>query len=105
MQSKESYQIFSKSHSSAALLANVFLLLSSAAQKTKTDLRYLENWDTEIDNLSLVDDYATIKEKIRKSNMLNGTFSKGNYVAKILLGGIVEEIDQIDKAVCRVLNK
>ena len=60
-------------------------------------LRYLNNWDNTIPNLDVVDDYESEKKEIYAAGKLNSTFTYGDYIAKILLGSFVKEIDELDE--------
>jgi hypothetical protein len=67
-------------------------------------LRYLNKWDVEIKNLDVVDDYDSEKREIYKLRRSNDSFSFGDYIAKILLGSHVKEIDEMDEPFsCRIL--
>jgi hypothetical protein len=63
-------------------------------------LRYLNNWDREIRNLDVVDDYESERKEIyakKDSKKRNVAFTYGDYIAKILLGSFVKEIDCADE--------
>ena len=60
-------------------------------------LKYLNNWDNTIPNLDVVDDYESEKKEINAAGKVNTAFTYGDYIAKILLGSFVEEIDELDE--------
>lgn len=68
-------------------------------------LKYLNNWDNKIKYLDVVDDYESEKKEIYAAKRIDTAFTYGNYVAKILLGSFVKEIDQLDekKSSCTLL--
>ena len=63
-------------------------------------LEYLNDWDRQIKNLDIVDDYESEKKEIyskKKTTKDRVAFSYGDYVVKTMLGSFVREIDQIDE--------
>ena len=63
-------------------------------------LEYLNDWDKNIKNLDIVDDYESEKKEIyskKKSKKDRVAFSYGDYIVKIILGSFVKEIDAIDE--------
>jgi hypothetical protein len=60
-------------------------------------LKYLNNWDATIPNLDIVDDFESEKKEIYKAGRLKAAFTFGDYIAKILLGSFVKEIDALDE--------
>jgi hypothetical protein len=60
-------------------------------------LAYLNNWDKSIKNLDVVDDYENEKREIIAAGRLKTAFTRGNYIAKVLLGSFVKEIDELDE--------
>ena len=63
-------------------------------------LKYLNNWDVNIPNLDVVDDYDSERREIYSAGRLKYGFTFGDYVAKILLGSFVKEIDSLDEKSC-----
>ena len=61
-------------------------------------LRYLNNWDNTIPNLDVVDDYESEKKEIYAAGKVNTAFTYGDYIAKILLGSFIKEIDELDES-------
>ena len=63
-------------------------------------LEYLNNWDRQIKNLDVVDDYESEKKEVysqKRSKKNRVAFSFGDYIVKIMLGSFVREIDEIDE--------
>ena len=63
-------------------------------------LEYLNNWDRQIKNLDVVDDYESEKKEVySKKRSVNDhiSFSFGDYIVKIMLGSFVKEIDGSDE--------
>jgi hypothetical protein len=63
-------------------------------------LDYLNNWDSTIKNLDIVDDYQSEKKEIYASGKVKNAFTFGDYIAKVMLGSFVKEIDQLDEKPC-----
>jgi hypothetical protein len=57
-------------------------------------LEYLNNWDNIIPNLDVVDDYDSEKKQIYAAGKVDTAFTYGDYIAKILLGSFIKEIDE-----------
>ncbi|CAF1079506.1 unnamed protein product [Adineta ricciae] len=57
---------------------------------------YLVDFDERMANVDVTDDFFTEREKVWKKNGPNYPFSKGDYIAKTLLGAIDPEIDAIN---------
>ena len=60
-------------------------------------LKYLNDWDNKIQNLDVVDDYESEKKEIYAAGKVKTAITYGDYIAKILLGSFVKEIDQLDE--------
>ncbi|CAF4501723.1 unnamed protein product [Rotaria sp. Silwood2] len=58
---------------------------------------YLNDWDKEIPNLDVVDDYRSEKRQILQCQGNDFPFSFGDYIVKILLGGIDKWFDDLDE--------
>lgn len=80
------------------------------------DIDYLNGWDREIPHLDVVDDFRSEKKEVLKCQGPNFPFSFGDvcliiiilfydfkfffllkYIVKILLGGVFQEIDDLDE--------
>ncbi|CAF1466939.1 unnamed protein product [Adineta steineri] len=68
-----------------------------ACTDDKASMLYLNNWDEEIPNLDVVDDYKSEKKEIRERKGRTYAFSFGDYIVKILLGAIDRSIDLLDE--------
>jgi len=67
-------------------------------------LKYMNKWDVQIPNLDVVDDFESEKKEIYEMKRTQTAFSFGDYIAKILLGSFVREIDEMDeKSKCTLL--
>jgi hypothetical protein len=68
-------------------------------------LKYLNNWDNTIPNLDVVDDYESERKEIYAAGKVKTAFTYGDYIAKILLGSFIKEIDELDEPVncCSIL--
>ena len=68
-------------------------------------LKYLNDWDNKIKNLDVVDDYESEKKEIYAAGKIKTAFTYGDYIAKILLGSFIKEIDELDEPVncCSIL--
>jgi hypothetical protein len=68
-------------------------------------IAYLQNWDVEIPNLDVVDDFYTVKNNVQKKQGITYGFSFGDYIVKVLLGSMdkffdeIDEIDEIDEKI------
>ncbi|CAF4036771.1 unnamed protein product [Rotaria sp. Silwood1] len=60
-------------------------------------MSYLNDWDKVIPNLDVVDDYRSEKEEILACQGKSFPFSYGDYVVKILMGGIDSWFDEWDE--------
>jgi hypothetical protein len=60
-------------------------------------LWYLNKWDYTIPNLDVVDDYESERKEIYAAGKVKTAFTYGDYIAKILLGSFVKEIDELDE--------
>ncbi|CAF2980196.1 unnamed protein product [Rotaria sp. Silwood2] len=60
-------------------------------------MSYLNNWDKDIPNLDVVDDYRNEKKEILSYQGKSFPFSYGDYVVKILMGGIDPWFDLLDE--------
>ncbi|CAM4882633.1 unnamed protein product [Rotaria socialis] len=60
-------------------------------------MSYLNDWDTTIPNLDVVDDYKNEKQEILKCQGKSFPFSYGDYVVKILMGGVDSWFDELDE--------
>jgi hypothetical protein len=58
---------------------------------------YLNDWDRKIPNLDVVDDYRNEKKEIQACQGKNFPFSFGDYVVKILMGGVDSWFDDLDE--------
>lgn len=58
---------------------------------------YLNDWDRKIPNLDVVDDYRNEKREIQGRQGKNFPFSFGDYVVKILMGGVDSWFDDLDE--------
>lgn len=59
-------------------------------------VEYLDNWDKQLHNFDLVDDYYSERERIQNAQGKSYRFSYGDYVVKILLGSIDKSIGAMD---------
>ncbi|CAF1421909.1 unnamed protein product [Adineta steineri] len=59
-------------------------------------MAYLNDWDKKIPNLDVVDDYRSERKQIQACRGTNMAFSFGDYIVKILLGGIDSWFDDWD---------
>ncbi|CAF3027656.1 unnamed protein product [Rotaria sp. Silwood2] len=60
-------------------------------------MSYLNNWDKDIPNLDVVDDYRNEKKEILACQGKSFPFSYGDYVVKILMGGVDSWFDELDE--------
>ncbi|UJR31198.1 hypothetical protein I4U23_018703 [Adineta vaga] len=58
---------------------------------------YLNDWDKKIPNLDVADDYRSERKEILKTQGKEFPFSFGDYVVKVLMGGIDEWFDRLDE--------
>ncbi|CAF2097020.1 unnamed protein product [Rotaria magnacalcarata] len=68
-----------------------------ACTDDEQDMDYLNEWDTKIPNLDVVDDYRSEKREILKCQGTDFPFSFGDYIVKILLGAVDQTIDEWDE--------
>jgi hypothetical protein len=67
-------------------------------------LSCLNDWDRKIKNFDVIYDYKSEKKEIYKAGRLHYEFLYSRILAKILLGSMVPEIDDLDeKPKCSVL--
>lgn len=59
-------------------------------------MEYLEDWDHELENFDVVDDYYSERDRIQEEKGKSYRFSFGDYIVKILLGSIDKELDNLD---------
>ncbi|UJR32554.1 hypothetical protein I4U23_020015 [Adineta vaga] len=60
-------------------------------------MEYLNNWDKQIPNLDVVDDYQSEKKEIQAKQGRDFPFGFGDYVVKILMGGVDSWFDDLDE--------
>lgn len=60
-------------------------------------MRYLNEWDRDVDLLDVVDDYYSERKEVLKAQGAAFPFSRGDWVCKILLGSIDPEVDALDE--------
>ena len=60
-------------------------------------ISYLDEWDNEIKNLDVIDDFRSERDQIIKARGYSFKFTFGDYVAKSLLGSIDPELDELDE--------
>ncbi|CAF1475430.1 unnamed protein product, partial [Rotaria sordida] len=60
-------------------------------------MSYLNDWDRAIPNLDVVDNYESEKEEILSIQGKSFPFSFGDYVVKVLMGGIDSWFDMLDE--------
>ncbi|CAF4803353.1 unnamed protein product [Rotaria socialis] len=60
-------------------------------------MSYLNDWDRKIQNLDVVDNYEKEKQQILAYQGKSFPFSFGDYVVKILLGGVDSWFDRLDE--------
>jgi len=58
---------------------------------------YLNDWDKKLPNLDVVDDYRNEKREIQACQGKQFPFSFGDYVVKILMGGVDSWFDDLDE--------
>ncbi|KAJ3248531.1 hypothetical protein HDU78_000179 [Chytriomyces hyalinus] len=71
----------------------VFLLCTD----DEKEVGYLNEWDKEIPGVDTVDDYYTERREILAVQGDDFCFSKGDWVCKMLLGAVDDEIDALDE--------
>ncbi|CAF3630852.1 unnamed protein product [Adineta steineri] len=70
-----------------------------------TCMEYLNDWDEKIPNLDVIDDYESEKKEIQKCQGKDFPFGFGDYIVKILMGGIDSWIDNLDEKKVTVDNQ
>ncbi|KAI9335959.1 hypothetical protein BDR26DRAFT_518475 [Obelidium mucronatum] len=63
----------------------------------ENEMRFLNGWDKRIPCVDVVDDYQAERRQILQVQGLEFPFSKGDWVCKMLLGGLDSEIDLLDE--------
>ena len=58
-------------------------------------LNYLTDWDNEIRNIDIVEDFENERIKVHTANTDYVSFTFGDYIAKILLGSFLKEIREL----------
>ncbi|TPX72558.1 hypothetical protein CcCBS67573_g05778 [Chytriomyces confervae] len=71
----------------------VFLLCTD----DEKEVGYLNEWDKEIPGVDTVDDYYTERREILAVQGDDFCFSKGDWVCKMLLGAVDDDIDALDE--------
>ena len=73
------------------------LLINSGSKRTWTPLI---EWDRQIKNLDVVDDFRSERVEIKKKEGMAFRFSFGDYVVKSLIGSIDPTLDRMDEQNC-----
>jgi hypothetical protein len=60
-------------------------------------ISYLQDWDQEIQNLDVVDDFNTVKSNVLQKQGQYYHFTFGDYIVKTLLGSMDKYFDEIDE--------
>ena len=60
-------------------------------------IKYLNKWDKEMKHVDVIDDYISERKEVVEAQGPDFTFTRGDYIVKILLGSIVPEIGGLDK--------
>ncbi|CAF3528882.1 unnamed protein product [Rotaria sp. Silwood1] len=60
-------------------------------------MSYLNDWDRAIPNLDVVDNYENEKQEVLEMQGRSFPFSFGDYVVKILMGGVDSWFDLLDE--------
>jgi hypothetical protein len=76
---------------------NLFLEIVACTDDVET-MKYLDKIDNSIDNLDVVDDFISERKQIKKMRGKDFSFTFGDYIAKILLGSIDPELDELDES-------
>ena len=66
-----------------------------ACTDDNSTVAYLNEWDRQIKNLDVVDDYHSERKEILKAQGSSFKFSFGDYIVKTLLGSIDPEFDKL----------
>ncbi|KAI8840723.1 hypothetical protein BJ741DRAFT_706082 [Chytriomyces cf. hyalinus JEL632] len=61
------------------------------------EVGYLDEWDTSIDGVDVVDDFYTERRQIKAVQGPQFPFSRGDWVCKMLLGPVDPEMDALDE--------
>ncbi|CAF1399012.1 unnamed protein product, partial [Adineta steineri] len=77
--------------------ANTTYVTFLACTDDDSSVAYLSQWDRNMQNVDVVDDYKSEREEIRRNRGANYPFSFGDYVAKALLGSVDTQMDQLDE--------
>ncbi|CAF1135857.1 unnamed protein product [Adineta ricciae] len=77
--------------------ANTTYVTFLACTDDESSVSYLSQWDRNMMNVDVVDDYKSEREEIRRTRGPNFPFSFGDYVAKALLGSVDPQMDQLDE--------
>lgn len=78
--------------------ANTTYVTFLACTDDESSVAYLSNWDRNMMNVDVVDDYKTEREEVRRNRGYNYPFSFGDYVAKALLGAVDPQMDLLDES-------
>ena len=73
----------------------IFVSIIACTDKKET-MTFLDDWDRDIKNLDVVDDYENEKERITSKGIYR-EFPVEDYLVKILLGSIDRKLDQMDE--------
>ena len=92
-------------------ITNTFVTIV-ACTYDQYSLEYLNNWDTTIPNLDVVDDYDSKKKQINAAKMIHAagqvactSFMYGNCIETLLLGSFIRAIDVLNenKSRCQIM--
>lgn len=75
---------------------NIFVNIL-ACTTDDTVMNYLNNWDNEIDNFDVTDDFESEKKEIMDANGGDFEFTYGTYVLKTVIGSLDPSIDNMDE--------
>jgi hypothetical protein len=75
---------------------NVFVNVLACTTNEQT-MAYLGNWDEEIDNFDVTDDYESEKALVIKANNNRIEFTYGTYVLKTIIGSIDPDLDNLNE--------
>jgi hypothetical protein len=59
---------------------------------------YLNQWDSEIPRVDVVDDYQSEKKEVKQAQGVHFPFSYGDYILKTMLGSAIPELDRLDES-------
>ncbi|CAF4072132.1 unnamed protein product [Adineta steineri] len=68
-------------------------------------MEYLNDWDKKIPNLDVVDDYVNEKKQIHACQGRDFPFGFGDYIVKILMGGVDSWFDDLDEKKVTINNQ